>query len=181
VALGATVLDEVGDDDEGGGLRVVVCRSPGGFVFCLTRWRPEGTARGAVREGLDCVLDQVCLDIPRSRYAAETAFWSRLTGWAVVDEGDTEFERMDPPDRGLASRGGIPVRFLLQRLDDADGHVRGHADLACRDREAEATRHVALGATRVRTGRGWVVMRDPSGRVYCCTRRHPVTGDTAPG
>jgi hypothetical protein len=166
VGLGAQVLDEVSDDGE---LAVVVCRSPGAFVFCLTRWSPEETARGVARAGVESLLDQVCLDLPQQEYAAESAFWSQLTGWPVVGAGGGEFERLRPPPE-------VPLRFLLQRLDEAKGTVRAHLDLACLDREAEAARHVGLGATRVRTGRGWIVLRDPNGMEYCCTGRDPVTG-----
>lgn len=171
VALGATVLHE---DSEEGVLGVVVCRSPGGFVICLTRWHPEEHGEGQVRDGQDSLLDQVCLDIPPSRYAAEVAFWSALTGWAVQDVDSPEFERLAWPD-------GMPVRFLLQRLDEDGGPVRGHVDLACLDREAEAARHTALGAERVGPGDGWVVMRSPDGHAYCCTGRHPLTGGAPPG
>ena len=171
VAVGATVLRE---DLEDGVLGVVVCRSPGGFVFCLTRWRPEERGEGQVRDGQDSLLDQVCLDIPPSRYAAEAAFWSALTGWAVQGVDSPEFERLEWPD-------GMPVRFLLQRLNSDEVPVRGQDDLACLDREAEAARHVELGAERVAPGDGWVVMRSPAGHAYCCTGRHPVTGGAPPG
>lgn len=63
VALGARVLDEQDD--------VVVCASPGGLAFCLTRWHPEETAAGQHREGEASLVDQVCLDIPSSRYDSE--------------------------------------------------------------------------------------------------------------
>jgi hypothetical protein len=173
-SLGAVVLHEWHLDDQ---LEVVVCRSPGGFVFCLTQWSEAGPSpAGAVRAGLDSVLDQVCLDIPPSRYDVEVAFWSALTGWDVEHDVSREFERLEWP------REQLPVRFLLQRLDDeGDGVVRGHVDLACVDREAEAARHVSLGATRVGPGDGWVVMRSPAGHLYCCTARHPLTGGAAPG
>ena len=166
-SLGATVLDEVPDED--GALGVVVCGSPGGFVFCLTRWRAEQTARGQVREGATSLLDQVCLDIPSSLYAGELAFWSALTGWKVHGDDLGEFRRID----GTA---GTPVRFLLQRLGEQDGTVRAHVDLACADVPHEVARHVALGAAEVGPGEGWVVMADPVGLAYCCTSRHPATG-----
>jgi hypothetical protein len=165
-ALGARILDEVPDDDT---LGVVVCRSPGGFVFCLTRWSPPESSRGQVREGQQSLLDQVCLDIPTDRYAAEVRFWSELTGWGVRDAAAPEFERLDWPP-------GLPVRFLLQRLDEPSGSVRAHVDLACADVRAECARHVGLGAVEVGPGRGWVVMRDPNGHEYCCTERDPLTG-----
>jgi len=158
VGLGAELVGELDD--------VVVCRSPGGQAFCLCAG-PAG--RRQVREQHGSLLDQVCLDIPRHRYAVEVAFWSALTGWAVVDDATDEFERLEWPRE-------LPARFLLQRLDERDGPVRAHVDLACADRDAEARRHVRLGAGVVGPGRGWTVMRDPNGTRYCCTGRDPLTG-----
>ena len=171
VALGARVLSEQTDDD--GALGLAVCSSPGGFAFCLTRWHPEDTSVGQRREDQPSLLDQVCLDIPGSRYAAEVAFWSRLTGWAVEGDESSEFDRLEWPRE-------LPVRCLLQRLDERDGVVRAHFDFACADARTEARRHVRLGATEVGPGRGWIVMRDPNGLEYCCTGRDPLTGGAAP-
>ena len=149
VRLGAAVVGDLGD--------VIVCRSPGGFVFCLTRWSQEHSARGQARAGAESLIDQVCLDVPSSGYAAEVAFWSQLTGWAVDDpDPDDEFVR-------LAWLRGIPVRFLLQRLDESEGAVRGHVDLAAVDRMAEVERHRGLGAHEEGPGDGWTVMRGPAG------------------
>lgn len=160
--LGAVVVGDLGD--------VVVCRSPGGFVFCLTPWSPDQAARDQVRAGVDSLIDQVALDIPASAYAAEVAFWSQLTGWAVDDpDPDDEFARLAWPH-------GIPVRFLLQRLDEENGTVRAHVDLAARGRAAEVARHVALGAQVEGPGRGWTVMRAPAGHRYCVTDRDPERG-----
>jgi hypothetical protein len=170
VSLGAVVLDEV--LDAGGVLEVVVCRSPGGFVFCLTTWSSQETSRGQVRAGQPSLLDQICLDIPRDRYAVEVEFWSELTGWGLQDVDSPEFERLEWPRE-------LPVRFLLQRLDEPSGPVRGHVDLACVDVRAECDRHMALGAQEVGPGRGWVVLRDPNGHEYCCTGRDPLTGGAA--
>lgn len=71
---------------------------------------------------------------------------------------------------------GQPLRFLLQRLDDDQPCVTAHLDLASDDADAEADRHVALGAAEVRRTGGWITLLDPSGRAYCVTRR-PVDGD----
>jgi glyoxalase superfamily protein len=159
VRLGAAVVGDLGD--------VVVCRSPGGFVFCLTPWTPGETAQGQVRTGAESLLDQVCLDIPPQGYSAEVAFWSELTGWEVDDpDPDDEFARLTWP-------AGLPVRFLLQRLDEGDGPVQGHVDLSAVDRAAEVERHLGLGASEAGAGRGWTVMRAPAGHRYCVTDRHP--------
>jgi hypothetical protein len=166
VQLGAAVVGDLGD--------VIVCRSPGGFVFCLTRWSAEEFARGQARAGVGSLIDQVCLDVPSSRYAAELAFWSQLNGWAVDDpDPDDEFAR-------LAWPSGIPVRFLLQRLDEPEGPVRGHVDLSAVDRGAEVERHRALGARVVDEGRGWTVLQGPAGHPYCVTDRDPRMGPPAP-
>lgn len=167
VELGAQVLAEVPDDD--GALGVVVCRSPGGFVFCLTRWQPHETAAGQVRSGVRTLLDQVCLDVPVSRYAAELAFWSALTGWEVRAGSVPGFSSLVRP-------GDIPVRLLVQQLQEADGAVRAHLDFACLDREEETARHVALGAEVERVAPVWTVLVSPGGRRYCLTDRDPLTG-----
>jgi hypothetical protein len=162
VSLGGAVVGDLGD--------VIVCRSPGGFVFCLTSWSPEQTSRGQVRAGAESLVDQVCLDIPSPGYAAELAFWSQLTGWPVDDpDPDDEFAR-------LAWAHGIPVRFLLQRLEDDEGPVRGHVDLSALDRAAEVERHRGLGAREEGPGDGWTVLRGPAGHRYCVTDRQPSTG-----
>ena len=161
VRLGAAVVGDFGD--------VIVCRSPGGFVFCLTRWSEEESARGQARAGAESLVDQVCLDVPSSGYAAELAFWSQLTGWAVDDpDPDDEFAR-------LAWPSGTPVRFLLQRLHEPEGTVRGHVDLCAVDRATEVERHQALGARVEGEGRGWTVMEGPAGHRYCVTDRDPRT------
>ena len=167
IALGAEVLAEVPDED--GVLGVVVCRSPGGFAFCLTRWQPHESAAGQHRSGSPSLLDQVCLDVPRSAYAAELAFWAGLTGWEVRSGSVPGFTSLLRPD-------GIPVRLLLQELVDGDGAVQAHVDFACLDREAEAARHVALGAAVERVEPVWTVLVDPGGRRYCLTARDPLTG-----
>ena len=167
LTLGAEVLAEVPDDD--GVLGVVVCRSPGGFVFCLTRWQPHESSAGQVRSGAQALLDQVCLDVSQSAYAAELAFWSALTGWEVRSGSVPGFTSLLRPD-------GIPVRLLLQQLVEGEGDVRAHVDFACLDRDAETARHVALGATVERVEAVWTVLVDPGGRRYCLTERDPLTG-----
>lgn len=152
--------------DEGGYLTLT---SPGGFTFCFvghlvgdvpraTRW-PDGSRSR---------VDQVCLDIPPSSYAAEFAFWEDLTSWeARPPRPDVEFARLTPP-------AGQPLQLLLQRLDRDEPAVHAHLDWCATDRDAEVERHVAAGAAFVeRFDRGWTVMNGPDGFTYCITERPP--------
>lgn len=156
VAHGATVRFTYHD--------VIVLASPAGIVFCATL----GAGGQADRER-PAIADQVCLDIPHSRFTSEVAFWEALTGWAAYDVEDyAEFAALSRP-------ADIPVRIFLQRRDD-ETPASAHLDFACRDRSAEVERHVRAGAEVVRVGREWTVMRDPVGRIYCLTDRSPATG-----
>ena len=73
----------------------------------------------------------------------------------------------------LLASDGIPVRLLLQRLDEPTVTVRAHLDLATTDRAATREVHRAAGAEVVSEHDFWTVMRDPVGRVYCLTDRRP--------
>lgn len=163
-------------EELGGGLverhpgSYVVARSPGGYPFCLVGERLARRAAPVTWPGGHAsIVDQLCLDIPAGHFAAETRFWADLTGWdlrsSTVRE---EFAYLVRPRE-------IALRLLLQRLDDTDGVVRGHLDVATTDRQAEVRRHEALGATRSATQSGghWTVMRDPAGAAYCITDRQP--------
>ncbi|MCM6774293.1 VOC family protein [Nocardia sp. CDC159] len=144
-------------------------RSPGGVLFCLTTGDgreippPIPGPRGALSR-----VDQVTLDIPGSRYDDEVRFWSELTGWELRETMRPEFLRLGVPDE-------LPIRILLQRLDD-DRPAAGHVDIACSDVEAVAAWHESLGARRRGPGGHWLVMTDPTGGVYCLTSRDPITG-----
>jgi hypothetical protein len=157
--LGATVAPSPFDE-------VAIMRSPGGFVFCFV---PEGGgARPAPRkwpDGHRSYVDQVCLDVPPSRYDAEMDFWSGVTGWSRTDpEPGSEFGRLTPGQ-------DQPLQLLVQRLDVEQDSVVAHLDWATTDREAEIEEHVAAGAEVRGRFEGWTVMRDPAGMTYCITGR----------
>ncbi|MGW2645440.1 VOC family protein [Streptomyces sp. NPDC001393] len=156
-ALGAEPVADHGD--------WAVLRSPAGQLFCAVPWHGE-TVRPPVVAGSR--LDQVCLDIPPSVYAAESDFWAGLTGWERLAGSRPEFEVLRPP-------AGLPVRILLQRLDD-ERPASAHLDLACADVAAVRARHEEHGAVTLGGGPHWTVMRDPAGGVYCLTGRDPETG-----
>lgn len=146
----------------------VVCGSPGGMTFCVVGHPGSRRPGPAAWPGGRSLVDQVCLDIPPSRWDSEVAFWEQLTGW-VRGRQSGEFGRLVRPE-------GQPLMFLLQRLDDEQPGVTAHLDLGSDDAEAEAARHVALGATQVRATDGWITLLDPAARPYCVTR-HPVDRD----
>lgn len=162
--LGATVTGRP-DGTEG----CVALRSPGGLAFCLVAERLRVPAAPETWPGGHrSLVDQVCLDLPRDRHHAEVGFWRDLTGWQVVPGRLPEFSRLDVPTTQ-------PLRLLLQRLDDLDGGVRAHLDLATDDRAAETRRHLALGARLVAEHDFWTVLADPAGAAYCLTDRAPET------
>jgi len=156
-----------------------VLRSPGGFPFCLVPG-PVATpsepsvwpADAADAAGHRSRIDQLCLDIGPSAYAAECAFWEALTGWPTQLTPRGEFTR-------LRVRPALRMRILLQRLEHDEGPVRGHLDVATDDRAAEVRRLTALGAVPIGEGSMWTVLRPPAGPVVCVTGRDPVTGHTS--
>ena len=145
-----------------------VLASPGGFTFCLTTW--DGSA-SRPRLG-PTLLDQVCLDIPPRAYAAEVAFWQSLLSAQVQPGRVPGFVLLSPAPE-------LPLRLLLQRLDDDAPAVTAHADLACADRPRAVAEHHALGATVVAEFPHWSVLADPAGARYCLTDRDPLTGRLA--
>jgi Glyoxalase-like domain len=70
---------------------------------------------------------------------------------------------------------GVPVRLLLQRLDDAapGQRVRAHVDIGAAVVAGEVARHVGLGARVTGTFGYWTVLADPAGREYCVVARRP--------
>ncbi len=149
---------------------VTFVRSPGGLRFGVVVSH-GGRQRPAPRlwpQGQRSLVDQLCIDIPWSLFDTECAFWAALTG-LEQREGGRGFRFLPRP-------AGLPLRLLLQRLDDETGPVRSHLDLACSAVELECVRHEQLGATVAYEGDVWTTLFDPAGIVYCVTQRDPDTG-----
>ncbi|GAA3612402.1 hypothetical protein GCM10022223_30610 [Kineosporia mesophila] len=158
VALGASPVLRGGEHD--------VLTSPGGYTFCFVPWEGE---RAVPSPEDNTRLDQLCLDIPPALWDSESRFWSGLTGWELHPLGDSAFIRLRQP-------AGLPVKLLLQRLDDAGaagGAVTSHLDLAAPGRATLAPAHAAAGAVVGPANEEWTVMTDPLGRPYCLTGRTP--------
>lgn len=162
VALGAGLVADHG---------YVVLTSPGGLTFCLVRHPSSRRPRPvAWPGGHRSLVDQVCLDLPAAVHDEEVAFWQALTGWELrPSPAHAELHWLERPP-------GLPLRILLQRLEEPAGPVRAHLDLATTDRSAETARHVALGARVVAERGDWTVLADPTRTAYCVTDRDPGTG-----
>ena len=75
---------------------------------------------------------------------------------------------------GVAPRARGGAELILQGVDEArPAKNRMHLDILAPDIEAEASRLVTLGATRIRPdpveehGSRWIVMADPEGNEFC--------------
>lgn len=164
LSLGATVAD--------GPSPVRVLRSPAGLTFCVVAHDGEATRPPPLAwpAGHRSLVDQVCVDIPLQIFDDECDFWEALTGWEHRTGSRPEF-------RYLARPPSMPLRILLQRLDDRHADVATcHLDLATSDVTLERQRHEALGATVLAEFPDWMTLRDPNGPTYCITRRNPDTG-----
>ena len=169
-ALAETAVD-LGGRIERQAAGAIVARSPAGLHFCVVAWHGEKRRPSPEvwAEGQRSLVDQLCIDIPPDAFDDECDFWAELTGW--------EHRAGGPGFRYLPRPAGMPLRLLLQRLDDPRvTSARSHLDLACSDVAAECQRHEALGATVAYEGRVWTTLHDPAGIVYCITRRDPHTG-----
>jgi len=152
----------------------VVLRSPAGLSFCVVgdEGETERPPPALWPGGYSSLVDQLAVDIPPESYDRELRFWSRLTGWPETSGSRPEFTFLSRP-------AGMPLRLLLQRLDEPQASGPGctaHLDLACDDVPAERARHESLGARIVRVMPSWTTLQDPAGLLYCITGRNPATG-----
>lgn len=151
---------------------VVVLRSPAGFVWCAVphegeRDRPAAVPAGA--SGAFHLVDQLCIDVPSSRYEDEYGFWADLTGWTLNRSS------LHPEFHWLTRPQGCPLRVLLQQRND-EAPASAHLDLASTDVGQVVAEHVRLGAVVDAVFPHWTVLVDPSGSRYCVTARNPTTG-----
>jgi len=94
-----------------------------------------------------------------------SGFWSEVTGYLPVVEGD-EFCALRAPDKR-----GVRSLFFWKVPESKVVKNRLHLDLATKDPASEIEKLVALGARKVeqREGNGasWTVMLDPEGNEFC--------------
>jgi hypothetical protein len=158
--LGASA---VGESD-----RWTTLTSPGGLPFCvLTAKSHEPPQPLTWTDGHRSRLVQVCIDSPTAAHDREVTFWRALLRGRWVDSPAPEFAGKWHDD------AGSPLQLLFQRLDEEDGPVRAHLDHGTDDVPAEVRRVHDLGAELIGPGRGWQVLRDPAGLVFCVTGNSP--------
>jgi hypothetical protein len=148
---------------------LIVAESPAGFPFCLAHWDGEHAVpsplpgdAGATR------VDTLCIDVPPAEFSRECAFWAALTGWEATPAPFPEYAFLRMPR-------GLPIRIILQRLENAPPgqRARAHVDFGSPDR-AMVARHVALGARVITRQEHWTVLADPANREYCLVHRPPI-------
>jgi hypothetical protein len=142
--------------------------SPGGLPFCLVRRRDHVRPSPLSWDGHRSRLVQVCVDTPADVHE-QVAFWRSALAWRWAESSGDEFagKLYPPPDSS--------TQLLFQRLGEEDEStaVRAHIDLGTDDLGADAERLIRLGAKRVGSSDGWIVLRDPTGLVFCTTRNSP--------
>jgi hypothetical protein len=109
--------------------------------------------------------------------ASLARFWaSMLDGYAILPYDHAEITRLaalglTPETDTSVMVAGPGTRLCIHlRTDPRLPRNRVHLDIAAGDVEAEVARLVGLGATRVRTGDGYVVLNDPEGNNFCVCR-----------
>jgi hypothetical protein len=99
-------------------------------------------------------------------------FWRDALGWRITLVEPDEVV-LEPPE-GSAEEGIVPDVLFLLVPELKSTKNRLHFDLRPRDQEAEVTRLIELGATRVDVGQSpdctWVVLADPEGNEFCVLR-----------
>jgi predicted enzyme related to lactoylglutathione lyase len=110
-------------------------------------------------------LSCVTIDCVDSRPLAE--FWAATLGWEIVYNEDD--------GAALQEQGGASLMLYLQPVPEPkSGKNRAHVDLATDDYDAELSRLLGLGATKVNDsagpgGKRSAVLADPQGNEFCLT------------
>ena len=112
-------------------------------------------------------LGVIVIDCKADELGPALEFWTAALGVTGKIDADGKYAV-------LADGKGYP-KVLLQAVEH-DSRV--HLDIETDDRDAEAARLTALGATEIARVKGWIVMEAPTGHRFCIVRPQ---GDDFPG
>jgi predicted enzyme related to lactoylglutathione lyase len=106
-------------------------------------------------------LTSVLVDVPSNDHETAVTFWSKAVGKdAKRIEGHPEYAFL-----GQVTPG---VELMVQATGDDQPRI--HIDIESDDVDAEVERLKALGAVELERVNSWVIMRDPSGVVFCVVK-----------
>jgi len=101
----------------------------------------------------------VLIDHPEEDWQQALTFWAGVQG-VTPEQGDDDM----PEYRTLGTIGSAAV--WSQRVG-ADTPARVHLDIETDDVPAEVARVVALGASVLEERKGYTILLDPAGLVFC--------------
>lgn len=110
---------------------------------------------------IDCNVDDI---------EEASLFWAKALGYEII-------RSTDPADDNYRSlqTGGNDLDIEVQKVSHSS---RVHIDIETNDIQAEAKRLEKLGAKRVSSIRGWVVMESPTGQRFCLVTPQRANFDT---
>ena len=100
----------------------------------------------------------ILIDHPEEQYDAALAFWSGVQGVEPEPE---------PDDPAYARIGRIGTALAWAQRTGSGTPPRVHLDIEADDVEAEVARVLALGAKVVEEKKGYTILEDPAGLVFC--------------
>ena len=105
-------------------------------------------------------------------------FWSLALGRAI-DEGGPGASPFFARIPASPDSPGDPTMMFIKVPEGKSVKNRLHLDMTADDRDAEVSRLVALGATRVHDkdewGIQWTTLADPEGNEFCIAEHHEPT------
>jgi len=100
----------------------------------------------------------ILIDHPKEQYDAGLAFWAGVQGVEPTPE-------LDDPD--YAGLGRIGSALVCSQRTGRGTPPRVHLDIEADDVPAEVARVLALGAKVVEEKKGYTILEDPAGLVFC--------------
>lgn len=109
------------------------------------------------------------LNIAATDPARLARWWAEVLRLKILDEDDDDV-------MVGSSEQALPILYFHRSVEPAAQPARMHLDLSPVDQDAEVERLLDMGARHVDIGqgkRGWVVLADPEGNLFCVLKSHP--------